>query len=991
MKHITALSICIMLIMSGCLSTPSSLSRTQPTTDSGPLGTPGLGTNENQPITETSAETGENDEELSRQLYLAVQRKEYQNIAALIEAGADPNAPVLGMAFREADGVREEIPLYILPDVLMSERFSFAEKKRILSILQKGNLNINLGGYSGYSVLDSAVHRKMPFDERISFIKLLLENGADPDLPARKIETAGSGEGYILDPLVTRIIGRREYSTAEKARLLRLLGDYNADFNIPDEDGCTPLYRLLSTSMEIDDRFSLTEILLANGADPDIPGIREVYNQTKDITYTETRYPLQAVLKSFHLDKTQQNDLIKVLLQKGADPNVTDKDQYTFFHSLVFRVEFPDYKELITLALKNGADPGRFNKWGGTPLEAVYTSQDKLEERGFKVTEIFKLITDAGRDLSLTNEDGETLLFQAAEERDAETARWLIDHGVSPKQRDKHGNTVLHALFRHGKPVSEELVRLFVRNGADINARGSNGNTALFLAAKLADHYNGLRLLVELGAEINISNENEVTPYGIALQLGNKQNAEYLAAKGGVPYISRYPAGNEAPACRAVLTADTSLLRSLPLKEFTALTARTKDGVPATALHLAVESGDLSIIRILKSRGADWNAADRYKRSPLEYAVLEGRKDIAAELIAAGADPNSKDIHGVSPFSFATILHPDIAELFLDYGFTPADNGPLSCAVWAGNMKLLRTYAEHSQLGGAAAEFAAAYGQVEAVEYLTGIVEHDSMSDEELTEKAKDMREEFRSFEEHAENVLSVPKKTGGIAEKRGEFTWLIEDYSPWSEELSGDRKLSDYPVGVYVPQSYDGSRPYGLLISMIYAKSPYQYPRPEFRKILDKYNIIWLGFDPYNGLFEPFEYNHEKFALAGVYNMCGYYNIDHSRVYLAGFSWGGRLTGEIVPRKPHIFSGGIAIDGCFTTGNRLLPSLEYGRERITMVMATGDFDYNRMETYRGYSTLLTLGYKDCHFLQQPLKGHAIISAENFEKAIQVLDGRVKK
>ncbi len=420
-----------------------------------------------------------------------------------------------------------------------------------------------------------------------------------------------------------------------------------------------------------------------------------------------------------------------------------------------------------------------------------------------------------------------------------------------------------------------------------------------------------------MGAEINTANDNEVTAYGIALQRGNKQNADFLAAHGAAPYISRYPAGNTAPACRAVLDADTGLLRSLPIEEFASITARTENGVPASALHLAVESGNLNIIRILTSRGADWNVRDRYKRTPLEYAVLQGNKDIAAELIEAGADPNTKNIQGVSPFSFATILYPEIAELFLKHGFVPEDNGPMSCAIWSGNMKLVKTYLKHSELGGAAAEFAAAYGQVEITEYLAGLVDHDTMSFEELMTKAEDMEKQFQNFEEHTKHILSVPKKSGGIAEQRGEFTWLIEEYSPWSEELSGDKKLSDYPVGVYVPQSYNKNKPYGLLISMIYAKSPYQYPRPEFRSILDKYNIIRVGFDPYNGLFEPFEYNHEKFALAAVYNMCRYLNID---------------------------------------------------------------------SFRGYSTLLTLGYKDCHFLQQPMKGHAIISAEYFEKAIQLLD-----
>jgi hypothetical protein len=90
------------------------------------------------------------------------------------------------------------------------------------------------------------------------------------------------------------------------------------------------------------------------------------------------------------------------------------------------------------------------------------------------------------------------------------------------------------------------------------------------------------------------------------------------------------------------------------------------------------------------------------------------------------------------------------------------------------------------------------------------------------------------------------------------------------------------------------------------------------------------------------------------VDNMLGDFSIDSSRIYLAGFSWGGRLTGEIVPAP------------------------EYGVDRVTILMAAGDFDHNRRETYGGS--------RNCHFIQEPPKGYAIMSAANFEKAIRLLD-----
>jgi len=56
------------------------------------------------------------------------------------------------------------------------------------------------------------------------------------------------------------------------------------------------------------------------------------------------------------------------------------------------------------------------------------------------------------------------------------------------------------------------------------------------------------------------------------------------------------------------------------------------------------------------------------------------------------------------------------------------------------------------------------------------------------------------------------------------------------------------------------------------------------------------------------------------------------------------------------------------------------------MVMATGDFDYNRRETYGSSSSLLSMGCRSCHFIQEPLKGRSIMSAANLDRATRLLD-----
>jgi dienelactone hydrolase len=123
------------------------------------------------------------------------------------------------------------------------------------------------------------------------------------------------------------------------------------------------------------------------------------------------------------------------------------------------------------------------------------------------------------------------------------------------------------------------------------------------------------------------------------------------------------------------------------------------------------------------------------------------------------------------------------------------------------------------------------------------------------------------------------------------------------------------------------------------------------------------------------------------VHDLLSRLPVDRKRVYLAGFSWGGRLAGEIVPRYPELFTGGIAAGGCFTTRGSALFSkaMDYARKRVSMVLSTGDYDYNRVETWDGYSLFLTMGYR-AEYYQEPGKDHAKISDSNFESALDFLD-----
>lgn len=361
-------------------------------------------------------------------------------------------------------------------------------------------------------------------------------------------------------------------------------------------------------------------------------------------------------------------------------------------------------------------------------------------------------------------------------------------------------------------------------------------------------------------------------------------------------------------------------------------------------------------------------------------------------LLAAGADPNGMGNRGETAYSRAISSGSPLLETLLGLSKAP-EWGSISASVLiAGSIDVVKKLSPYARWNSDDYDLAAFLGRTDVFDFLGEQVRGKIKDRVSLVEEAKAAQDAFAAYDA-AQALSASPNKN---RDKPGSYTLTLERWSPWME---GDPALDlkKYPVAVYVPKGYDGSQPYGLIISMMNAKSSSQFPKPEYVASIDKHRLIYVGFDPYNGVFENgsgkyMDTNHERLCLAVAYAMFSSYSIDRGRVYLTGFSWGGRLTGEIVPKQPRIFTGGIAAGGCFTTltGGRIIPSMPYARRNTVMVLDTGDYDFNRQETYNGYDTFLTLGY-EAYFLQEPKGGHARISAANFEKALAIIDESLKR
>jgi ankyrin repeat protein/pimeloyl-ACP methyl ester carboxylesterase len=849
-------------------------------------------------------------------------------------------------------------------------------------------------------------------------LKRALESGADPNTPMPGyMEVYIDGKPTVVDGYPVFGVLEWHEATEKQIAALELLADHGADFRVLNSAGDTLISQFFQFRKGTpEERLQLLRTLLDLGADP---AQETAYTYIQDDKPVHTTIGTLLDMERFGYDRARElaayvplliqhgaradarwpwgataleglfgryaegtAPLIRSYIQAGVDPN---PDELRTMMFMVTSSRFDGDYELISLVLSRTTHLNDLDESGQAFLHNLV---ERTKASPGVRRRLFDILAAVGADFYVSNRYGETPLMAAVKSSNTAVVDELLDRGIDPRTPGPTGKNVFHVLPGLS-PEVKSLVERFLALGVDINARDISGKTALYYAAKSDESIEFVRYLVSKGADPSVPDLDGLTARGNAKNLEQRKLADYLASLNVPEASGGWPVGNASRACRAIINVDLSSIRSIPARDFQEITARTDDGVPATPLHLAVEAGNLGVIAAISDRGVDWNVGDRYGRTPLEIAVLAENADVVAALLQAGADPNTRNNRGESAFSRSIGTGSRMTEVLMGSGIE-ADWRTVAFFVAASaTVDLAMQLSSKSSWTSRDLDTCVMLGRTDILEYLGDSVRHHTKSRDVLLSEAESRRKSYLSYESEAKIPLSGLNVQKEMKHKRGSYTLTLESWSPW---LDVDPKLdlAQYPVAVYVPRGYDGSQSYGLIISMMNAKSSSQFPKPEYIDTLDDHHLLYVGFDPYNGIFydssADYMYtSHEGLVLAAVYHMLGAYNVDRNRIYLTGFSWGGRLTGEIVPRQPRIFTGGIAVGGCFTSGARIIPSFPYASKRAVMVLATGDWDYNRDETYNGYDTFLALGYK-AYYIQEPRRGHARISGENFEKAVSLLD-----
>ena len=171
---------------------------------------------------------------------------------------------------------------------------------------------------------------------------------------------------------------------------------------------------------------------------------------------------------------------------------------------------------------------------------------------------------------------------------------------------DDNGNTPLFAIINLGYDflVKNGMIEALTKRGADLNAKNSDGKTALMMALQKGDVFM-FDFLIQLGADKKIRDDqgNDLLDHAIAS--GDKKMVNYLLGFG-----FDFNAGGErgiTPMMNAVIKSDVSRVRFLH-KLGADLKVRDDEG--KTIMMWALEVGDQDMVDCLVGFGVDFYVDD---------------------------------------------------------------------------------------------------------------------------------------------------------------------------------------------------------------------------------------------------------------------------------------------------------------------------------------------------------------------------------------------
>jgi ankyrin repeat protein len=290
------------------------------------------------------------------------------------------------------------------------------------------------------------------------------------------------------------------------------------------------------------------------------------------------RTPLHWASRGVHLE------VVKFLVDKGADVNAEDSNKVVPLHSLAVR----NAAAAIAILVAKGAEVDAKDYGGNTALHYAALSDS---------VDAVAVLIEKGADIENRENYGRTPLILCARERGGpRTIKVLLEAGGDVNARDKFQDTALNLASWRGK---KEVVDILLDGGAKISSKGRD---VRYLFSEAASH--GLSRLFDAVAKAG----GDPT-----FKLSNGGTLLHAAAAGGSAEILEILIGK-------------------------GLDINLKDSYGWTPLHYAARDGQVEAVEQLITKGTHINARSIMGQSPLNVADEMKHDKVRALLLAKGAE-----------------------------------------------------------------------------------------------------------------------------------------------------------------------------------------------------------------------------------------------------------------------------------------------------------------------------------------------------------------
>jgi len=232
-----------------------------------------------------------------------------------------------------------------------------------------------------------------------------------------------------------------------------------------------------------------------------------------------------------------ENESIESLVERGAGQNPTVIiDQLNAACCHYWRGYEQRLLMITDYFLKSGTDVNAKDEWGETALMAAASHYS---------TDITNLLLQNGAKINEKSNFGDTAIYIACNQLNVDVVELLLENGAEVDSDCFLSIFDESYLCAEDMQIQLELAILLLNRNIDVNAKNSDGKTALMLIAESGvdrdsnDFKNELKKQIELiefildrGADINAQDNEGKTALMYALEAKSKPVAEYLLEQG---------------------------------------------------------------------------------------------------------------------------------------------------------------------------------------------------------------------------------------------------------------------------------------------------------------------------------------------------------------------------------------------------------------------------------------------------------------------------